>query len=317
MFDFILGLFLAALLVRGWVRGFVREILDLVGLVLGLWIAFKLSAPLGDFLTNSFGVTPEVARVGAGIGLFVLFGVSMSVAAHYLSKIMKLPGLNMVNRVGGSAVAGAWGVALVLVMVNVVRVFPIPESWEDQLDESTVVQAIAGPDAFPQQLLDALAGDNVLGALATIQDLFGTSRVVVEDGEVVDIPPAQTDEIRQVRNEAEDVLSQLNEFRAGLGEGALQPSDALIRLAEERAAAMYTSGQLTIRDCRTDAAGHGVRVVVCQEIVALASTALGAFDGIKETDSARSELSDSSYDRTGLSVVDGPTGRLLVIVLAG
>ena len=85
MLDFIIGLILAALLVRGWLRGFVREILDLVGLVVGLWIAFKLSAPLGDFLTRSFGVTPEVARIGAGIALFVLFGVSLSVAAHYLS----------------------------------------------------------------------------------------------------------------------------------------------------------------------------------------------------------------------------------------
>ena len=30
MLDFILGLFLAALAVRGWMRGFMREILDLV-----------------------------------------------------------------------------------------------------------------------------------------------------------------------------------------------------------------------------------------------------------------------------------------------
>ena len=116
MLDFVLGLFLAALLVRGWVRGFVREILDLVGLVVGLWIAFRLSEPLGDFITGAFGTAPEVARIGAGIALFVLFGATLSVAAHYLSKVMKLPGLNMVNRVGGSAVALAWGVALVVVI---------------------------------------------------------------------------------------------------------------------------------------------------------------------------------------------------------
>ena len=29
MLDFIFGLFLAGMLLRGWVRGFVREILDL------------------------------------------------------------------------------------------------------------------------------------------------------------------------------------------------------------------------------------------------------------------------------------------------
>ena len=35
MVDFVLGLFIAGLLVRGWLRGFVRETLDLVALVIG------------------------------------------------------------------------------------------------------------------------------------------------------------------------------------------------------------------------------------------------------------------------------------------
>jgi len=315
MLDFVLGIALAALLVRGWVRGFVREILDLVGLVVGLWIAFRLSAPLGDFLTGAFGTTPEVARIGAGITLFVLFGATMGIAAHYLSKVMRLPGLNMVNRVGGSAVAIAWGVALVLVIVNVVRVFPIPDSWEEQLDQSRVVQSIAGPGAFPQELFERLAGDSVIGALATIQSLFGTSRVVPEPQEIVEIPSAHEDEIRQVRDDADDVLTQLNEFRAGAGLGALQPSDALNSLAESRASAMYTSGQLFRSACLDEAADNGVRVVSCLDVVALAGTALGGLEGIKESDSGRAALVSPAFDRTGISVVDGPTGRLLLIVL--
>lgn len=315
MLDFVLGIALAALLVRGWVRGFVREILDLVGLIIGLWIAFKLSAPLGDFLTGAFGTPPEIARIGAGITLFVLFGATMGIAAHYLSKVMRLPGLNMVNRVGGSAVAIAWGVALVLVIVNVVRVFPIPDSWEEQLDESRVVQSIAGPGAFPQELFERLAGDSVISALATIQSLFGTSRVVPEPQEIVEIPSAHEDEIRQVRDEADDVLTQLNEFRTGAGLGALQPSAALNSLAESRASAMYTSGQLFRSDCLDEAADNGVRVVSCLDVVALAGTALGGLEGIKESDSGRAALVSPAFDRTGISVVDGPTGRLLLIVL--
>jgi membrane protein required for colicin V production len=317
MLDFVLGLFLAALLVRGWVRGFVREILDLVGLVVGLWIAFKLSEPLGDFITGAFGTAPEVARIGSGIALFVLFGATLSVAAHYLSKVMRLPGLNMVNRVGGSAVALAWGVALVVVIVNVVSVFPIPDSWEDEMDESTVVQAIAGPGAFPQELFERLAGDSLLGALATIQGLFGTSRVVPEPQEIVAIPRAGSDEIRQVRDEADDVLGQLNEFRAGVGVGALQPSAALTLLAEARAVAMYRSGEMFRSDCRAEADANGVRVVTCVDVVALAGTALGALEGMKESDSAREALEESAADRTGISVVEGPTGRLLLVALAG
>ncbi len=318
MLDFIIGLILAALLVRGWLRGFVREILDLVGLVVGLWIAFKLSAPLGDFLTRSFGVTPEVARIGAGIALFVLFGVSLSVAAHYLSKVMSLPGLSMVNRVGGAAVAIAWGVALVLVVVNVVRVLPIPDQWGAQLEESSVIEAIAGPVALPQQLFDSLAGDNVLGALASIQGIFGTSRAVPEEGQVLSIPPAAPDEIRQVRNEADEIVEEINRFRTGLGLRPLLQSEGIDEVAEQKATSSYTSGRLFRgTSCSRDLTEAGIRIAVCGEVVALAGTSLGALDGILDSDSGHDELADPAYDRTGVSVVDGPTGRLMVVVLGG
>lgn len=318
MLDFILGLFLAALLVRGWTRGFVREILDLIGLVVGLWIAFKLNAPFGDFLTRNFGVTSEVARIGAGIALFFLFGASLSVAAHYLSKVMNLPGLNMVNRVGGAAVAIGWGVALVVVIINVVRIFPIPDSWEDELDESTVSQMIAGPDALPQRAFEAMAGDNVMGALDAIQDIFGTSRAVPQPGEDLSVPAARSDEIRQVREEAATVLDDINRFRTGLGLQPLIESSGMTVIAESRAVSMYTAGSIFLTsDCFADLVPSGVRVAVCGEVVALAGTALGALEGIREDDTGKRELSSAVYDRAGISVVEGPTGRLLVVTLGG
>lgn len=318
MLDFILGLFIAALLVRGWVRGLVRETLDLVGLVLGLWIAFRLSAPLGDFLTRSFGVTPEVARIGAGIALFLLFGVSLSIAAHYLTKLMSLPGLGLVNRVGGAAVAVAWAIAIVLVALNVLRVFPIPDSWEDEIDDSVVANAIVGPGALPQKAFDALAGDNVLAALDAIQDIFGTSRAVPEGVEVLSIPAAPADEIRQVRDEAAVIVDEINQLRTGRGLGAVVKSEGISAAAEQRAMGMYASGELfRSQDCLSQLADAGVRVAGCGEAVGLAGTALGAFDGIQDTESGGAEIADSAYDRVGVSVVDGPTGRLVVIILAG
>jgi membrane protein required for colicin V production len=316
MFDFILGLFLAGLLVRGWLRGFVRELLDLVGLIVGLWVAIRLSGPLGDFLSAGFGVSPEVARIGAGIALFLLFGVSMSVAAHFLSRLMSLPGLNLINRLGGAAMAVAWGVALVVVFVNVARVIPFLDSWEEQLDDSTVVNAIAGPDALPQELFESLAGDNVLAALAAIQDIFGASRAVPEGPETLEFPPALPDEIRQVRGETDAVIDEINEFRAGLEARAVVPSDAMAEAAEGRAETIYTTGRLArSTDCVAVLEASGAQVARCGEALALAGSALGALDGIFESETGRAELSESAYDRIGVSVVDGPTGRLLMIFL--
>jgi membrane protein required for colicin V production len=316
MIDFVLGLALAAMLVRGWMRGFVREALDLVGLVLGLWLAFRLSAPFGDFLTDSFGVSPEVGRVGGGIVLFVLFGALLSIAAHYLSKVMNLPGLSMVNRVGGAAIAIGWGALIVLVVVSLIAVLPVPESWRDQLDESNVVELIAGEDAVPRRVVEALAGDNVMAAIASLQRLFGASRAVPEDDQVLEIPPAGADEIRQVRPEAEQVLEHLNEDRVGVGLRALTAVDGLTELAEEHARAGYTQGRLQrLPDCAASLAQRSYQVAACDNAVALAGTALAGYTGIYESVGGRTTIENPSFDRAGVAVVDGPTGRMVVIIL--
>lgn len=316
--DFVLGLALAAMLVRGWSRGFVRESLDLVSLVFGLWVAFRLSAPVGDFLADTFGVSPEVARIGGGIALFVIFGAGLSVAAHYLSKVMNLPGLSMVNRVGGAGVAVAWGIAIVFVLVSVVQALPIPETWRSELDDSNVVNAITGDDAVPRGLFESLAGDNVMAAISSIRDLFGQSRAVPEGDETLEIPQAPPDEVRQDRDEADRVLKELNEYRVSQGVKAVQPVGPMTDMAEDFASKFYASGTLSrLGECRLTLANAGYDVLRCDSGVALAGTALGAFDGILDASYGPGTLGDPDMDRAGIAVADGPTGRLLVVMLGG
>jgi uncharacterized membrane protein required for colicin V production len=318
MIDFVLGLALAAMLVRGWTRGFVRESLDLLGLVLGVWIAFRLSAPFGEFLTSSFDVGPEVARIGGGILLFVLFGVLLSIAAHYLSKVMNLPGLSMVNRVGGAAVAIGWGVVIVLIVVSVASVMPLPDSWRDSIDDSNVVQLIAGDDAVPKEVFETVAGDNVMSAMSSIRDVFGTSRAVPVGPETFEFPPAEADEIRQVRDEADVLVEYVNEHRVGVGLRAVTAIEAITTLAEDQAAGLYRAGLLRrMGDCAANLADRSYQVLRCNNAVALAGTARGGFDGILGTAEGRAMLENPDFDRGGIAVVDGPTGRLVVIVLAG
>jgi uncharacterized protein YkwD len=322
MIDFILGLFLAGLLVRGWLRGFVREGLDLVGLVVGLWIAFRLSGPLGVFLTDRFGVTPEVATIGAGVALFLLFGIAMSIAAHYLSKVMNLPGLTLINRLGGAVVASAWGIAIVLVIVNVARSLPFPESLDQRLEDSTVARAIAGPGAVPQQAFESFGTDGILGSLGSIRALFGSNRAVPEGDEALEFPPARPDEVRQLREETIGIADQVNEYRTGQGLAALGESSGLAGVAEKRAVEMYTAGRFSRNhppggSVADDLAAFGIRLARFGENLALASSSRAAVDAMLESPTALAQLNTAGYDRIGVSVVDGPTGRLVVIVFGG
>jgi uncharacterized membrane protein required for colicin V production len=318
MIDFVLGLVLAAMLVRGWMRGFVRESLDLVGLVLGVWVAFRLSGPFGTFISDSFGVSPEAARIAGGIILFVVFGVLLSIGSYFLSRVMNLPGLSMINRVGGAAVAIAWGSLLVLIVVSLIAVLPVPDSWRDEIGESRVVSLIAGENALPRRFFEGLAGDDVMAAVSTIQGLFGTARAVPVGDETLEIPPAAGDEVRQDRAGADEVLVRVNEERLGAGVGAISQVGAITQLAEDHAIALYQAGLLRrLEDCAANLALRSYQVVRCDNAVALAATSLGGLDGILETDEGKAMIENPDLDRGGVGVVDGPTGRIVVVILAG
>ena len=128
--------------------------------------------------------------------------------------------------------------------------------------------------------------------------------------------------MRQVRDEALEVLGWVNEHRAGLGLGALIISQVFVDVAESRAITMYTTGRIS-RDTPAggtvvvDLATAGARPTIAGENLALASSARAAFDGILESPTAAAQFAIGGYDRAGVAVVDGPTGRLVVLVFGG
>ena len=139
-----------------------------------------------------------------------------------------------------------------------------------------------------------------------------------EGDQILEIPPAGDDEIRQVRPEAEVVLARLNEDRVGVGMRAVTPVDALTELAEAHAHSLYTQGLLQrIPDCTFSLAERSYQVTTCDNAVALASTALAALDAILADGETGSVVVEGRFDRAGVAVVDGPTGRLVLIVLGG
>jgi uncharacterized protein YkwD/uncharacterized membrane protein required for colicin V production len=319
MIDFLLGMFLAALLVRGWLRGFVREALDLAGPVLGVLVAFRLAAPLGDELADRFGMTPEWSRLGAGVALFIAVGVVMTVIAHYLGKMMRLPGLTLVNRFGGSVVAAAWGVVIVLVAVTVLRAFDPPEALESTLDESTVVASIAGPGAMPQQVFQQLAGDEVLDSLLALREGLGARRVVLEEGDTIAIEPASPGDLESRPDDAADVYARLNMARAAAGVDPLAWSDALAEVGRRHALDMYVNGFFSHTSPTTGTVADRVRQADLRltrvgENLALAASSRAVHDGLMESPSHRENMLRGEYDVVGIAAVRGPSGLMVVQV---
>lgn len=315
MLDFVLGIYLAGLGVRGWLRGFVRELMDLVGLVVGAAVAFRLSGPFGGFLTDRFGVSPEWGRIAAGIVLFLLFGISMAVAAHFLSKVARLPGLSLTNRVLGAGIAAAWGVLLVMVVVSIVAVVPVPGSVDEAIEGSTVAQNLAGPEAVPRRLVDPLVGAEALTALATLERLSGGGRIVPAEGKLVETDMVEPDAVESDAEAAAFVADRVNADRLEAGVDPLAWSDALALMARDRALVMYRGGYVERRSASAVLAGTretSLRLQAAAEMAALAASERAAHAAIVEAENTA--LADPRFDRLGVAAVRGPLGVLVVEV---
>ena len=322
MIDFLLGLYFAGLFVRGWVRGFTREAMDLVGLILGIALAFRFSGLLGDWLAEWLGISPEFGRLAGGIVIFLLVGVGASIGAHYLQKVFTLPGLALTHRLLGGGLAMAWALFVAILMLSLVVVIPLPDSVDERIEESSVASALTDPDAFPQRMFNTVAGDRVLEALLNLDRLVGREKIILEHEETLAIPPADPGALRSDEKGAEEIFQLVNRARIEEGLDPLAWSAPLALVGEGHATEMYIEGYFshtspTTGTCadRLDAAG--IPYLIAGENIALAATARTVHEGLMDSPGHRSNIVGPDFTRLGVGVVKGPLGLMVVQVFTG
>lgn len=298
-----------------------RELLDLAGLVLGAALAFRLAGPVGDFLTDRFGLTSEWARLGAGAVLFVGVGVGLSIAARVLGRALVLPGLRLANGLGGAAVAALWGAVLLSVALTLARALPLEEVSES-VEESRVASLVSGPESPLTRLMSRVGGTRMIAALGRLDELIGRRRVVVEGDERVELEPVSADLLVASEAAAEELFLMLNQARLAAEVDPLAWSADLAPVALLHAEEQYQAGYLAHQSSTTGRVedrtrAQGIRLASVGEVIALAVTTRAVSEALFDTDSTRMQLLSRTYDRVGIGVVSGPYGLLAVCVLGG
>jgi uncharacterized membrane protein required for colicin V production len=320
--DFLLGVYFAGLFVRGWVRGLAREAMDLVGLILGIAVAFRFSGPVGDGLSDWLGISPEMGRLVGGIAVFLLIGVGASLGAHYLQRVFTMPGLVLTNRLLGGGLALAWALFVAILLLSLLVVIPLPDTVGDRIEESNVAAALTDPDSVPQRMFHTLAGDRVLEALLNLDRLVGREKIILEEEATVAITPADPGTLRSDEKAAEQIFELVNRSRIEDGLDPLAWSAPLAAVGEGHATEMYEAGFFSHTSPTTGTlAGRmseaGIPYRVVGENLALAATARTVHDGLMDSPSHRANILGSGFTRVGIGVIHGPLGLMVVQVFSG
>lgn len=156
--DAIWAILIAALLLRGFLRGFVQELLEVAVLALAVYAGVRLYRPLADWLLQRLTMLPRQAALAAGFGAAAAAVlVAGAVLTGMLVHLTRHSPLSSVDSLGGALLGAVKGVALVAVLVVLVAGLP-PGDLRDELSDSVIsreLRAVVPPlwdevrQAFP------------------------------------------------------------------------------------------------------------------------------------------------------------------------
>ncbi len=320
--DAVILIVFGLLALRGWFRGFVREAMDLVGLVLGILLAFRLGPAVGRIVEAMGGLSPDAGRLAGGIIVFVLVGVGSAVVTRIVERKARLPGLNLANKVGGAGLGLAWGVFLVTLLLTLGVILPMPPSVADAIESSAVSRTLTDSDGIAQETFRSLAGDRVAEALVNLRDVLGERRVVIDEAERVELPPVDADDLEEEPSRAVEVFELLNRARIDAGLEPLAWSAALSDVGVNHAGEMYRAGYFSHVSPITGTVGDrlggaGITFSVAGENLALAASSGEVHAGLMDSPGHRANMLSDAYRRVGVGVVGGPLGLMTVQVFTG
>ncbi len=314
MIDFVLGLFFAGLFVRGWLRGFVKELMDLVGLIIGIVFSFRLSEPMGEFIMGWTGLSAGPSRLVGGVVVFLGVGIVAAFGAHYLGRVMNLPGLKVTDRALGAALG--FGLGLVpgdAGPVDSRGPAPAELRRSTAMEESALVDTLTNPELPTQEAFHALAGDRVLETVLALQRLVGNKQIILEEGEQMQIDPAEPSELADAPLAAQDIFVLLNKARVDAGEDPLAWSDALAEVGQSHATEMYLDGYFSHVSPKTGTIGNRLAAEsltyrLAGENLALAASPDLVHEGLMGSPDHRANIVRPEFRRVGIGVVRGPAG---------
>ncbi len=319
MLDLILGGLLVGLAIRGWMRGLVKEVISLAVLVVGTVAAFRLSTPLGRVFANMSGASPNASRYVAGIVIFFAVAIAAAVISRMLHLGMRiLPGVSTVNRAAGAALSLIAFTLVLTLLVSLATVVDLPEAAADQLEDSAVAAALTEPDGLPQSALGFLSGDRVMEISLRIRELTGSEEAVAKPGAPLTFPPADPDDLERLPD-AEDVgFDLLNRERVEADVDPVARSTGLDRVAFNFATEAYGTGRGVVPDddmLRAALNEEDLPSIARSISLVLAASPEAAHAALADADEEK--LLRPGVTKAGVTVIQGPLGLLVVVLLTG
>jgi membrane protein required for colicin V production len=153
--DLIIAVVLLGFAIRGLMRGFLREVLSLVGLFLGLWIALLKFVPLGEWVQHKFPLAEPLPFHLAFLAIFLSVASVAGIIGYLLHRVAKGLLMGWLDAIMGLGFGTVKSVMILTVLLFLLAHLPLAESIKTQLRTSSVVEYLELFNPFLERSVQA------------------------------------------------------------------------------------------------------------------------------------------------------------------
>ena len=131
---------------KGFRNGFIAELAGPVAVILAVVAAFVYPGSLDADVVAYTHLGPGSSHAVGTVLFAVIIYVIVMLVAWLLGRLAKLPGINLVNGIGGALIATAKALLGAWAVLYVVLFFPLTPDLRADLHTSPTVQLLTAPD---------------------------------------------------------------------------------------------------------------------------------------------------------------------------
>lgn len=140
--DIIIILILVFFFISGMKRGLIRQVLDIVGIIIAFIGAFYLAHFVAGYLAESIELTYNVSLVIAAVAVFIGILLIFHALGLIFKKVAEITLLGSMDRVGGGLFGAFKGVLLVSLLLVIAFNIPLPRDVHREMRGRPLVTGI-------------------------------------------------------------------------------------------------------------------------------------------------------------------------------
>jgi len=307
--DVVIIITIILYLFEGLRRGFLEQLLELLGFFLTVFLALWTYRPVGSWLVNNVGLTGTLAEpVGfllVWIFLQILYSIALKLSYPLIPESIRL---TKFNRSAGLIPAFLRALIVVGVILTLIAVTAVPAKLKDTVNRSLIGSKIVAKSSQIEAVLNRIFGRDVKDSLTFIT-VPAQNEEIIAPNESVQLKFTTTEVTIDTAAEQE-MLRLINDERAKVGLRALVWDEKLAKVAREHSADMFERGYFAHNEPDGTTpfdriAGAGITYQAAGENLAYAASVGLAHAGLMRSPGHRANILEVDFGRVGIGVIDG------------